>query len=197
MIDTGRSGCALGSRRVGEQRHRDIEGVTVGGVPEGSPRVSGRSSARGGDGPAPLRSPPSRRGDVGVAVVVLAVEQVDVRPVVIAVGLADLTARGASFPQLYWRGSMVVPLSPLGAGSWTAWVAAGAAAQASTPATATIPKIEMQKADRSATPIPNFLRNCVVFILSTIPSTSDAQVRRFSRAVCSSQGRRRMSFLRI
>jgi hypothetical protein len=64
---------------------------------------------------------------------------------------------------------MVVPLSPLGAGSWTAWVATGAAAEAPKPAPATIPNIDMKRADRSANPSPNFLRNCVLFISQCDP----------------------------
>ena len=58
-----------------------------------------------------------------VAVVVLAVQEVDVRPVVIAVDSPTWPHVGASLPQLYWSGSIVVPLSPLGAGSWTSWAA--------------------------------------------------------------------------
>src|ERR1700722_1220018 len=64
---------------------------------------------------------------------------------------------------------MVVPLSPLGEGTWTAWVAAGAAAEAPRPATATIPNIEMKRADSNATPIPNFLRNSILFISQRDP----------------------------
>ena len=78
------------------------------------------------DGPAPASQPVRwpQASRAGVAVVVLAVEQVDIGPVVVAVGLADLATGGASLPQLYCSGSMVVPLSPLGAGSCAAWVVA-------------------------------------------------------------------------